>query len=337
MSNLFKKAAVYTDIHLGLKSNSLTHLTDCLNFTKWFIETAKKENCDICLFLGDFHNNRNTLNILTMNIGLQCMQLLNKAFDRIIMIPGNHDCFYRDNRSVHSIIWADKLSNIEVINKWHSEGDTIFVPWMVGNDHKKIASANAKYMFGHFELPNFLLNSQTRMPDVGEINSRDFIQVEKVFSGHFHIRQFRENITYIGNTFPLNYSDAWDDARGMMILEWGAEPIFKSWPDAPRYRIYTLSDIALHPEKLKPNTYARIQIDTDLTYEESNLIKETLVEKYKLREFSLIPFKEEYNGDIDIDANLSVQSVDSIVTSQITSLESDYYKTELLLKIYQDL
>ncbi len=29
MSNLFKKAAVFTDIHFGLKSNSLQHNQDC--------------------------------------------------------------------------------------------------------------------------------------------------------------------------------------------------------------------------------------------------------------------------------------------------------------------
>ena len=43
MANLFKKAAVCTDIHFGLKSNSQTHNDDCLNFIKWFIETAKAE------------------------------------------------------------------------------------------------------------------------------------------------------------------------------------------------------------------------------------------------------------------------------------------------------
>ena len=32
MSNLFKKAAVFTDIHWGLKSNSHQHNLDCENF-----------------------------------------------------------------------------------------------------------------------------------------------------------------------------------------------------------------------------------------------------------------------------------------------------------------
>ena len=42
MSNLFKKAAFFTDIHYGLKSNSLQHNQDCVNFVDWFIAKAKK-------------------------------------------------------------------------------------------------------------------------------------------------------------------------------------------------------------------------------------------------------------------------------------------------------
>ena len=58
MANLFKKAAVCTDIHFGLKSNSATHNDDCENFIKWFIKTAKEQGCETCFFTGDWHNNR---------------------------------------------------------------------------------------------------------------------------------------------------------------------------------------------------------------------------------------------------------------------------------------
>ena len=46
MTNLFKKAAVFTDIHFGLKSNSVTHNEDCLNFVKWATAKAKEEGED---------------------------------------------------------------------------------------------------------------------------------------------------------------------------------------------------------------------------------------------------------------------------------------------------
>jgi hypothetical protein len=58
MTNLFKKAAVFTDIHFGLKSNSQTHNDDCLDFVKWATAKAREQGCETCLFLGDWHNNR---------------------------------------------------------------------------------------------------------------------------------------------------------------------------------------------------------------------------------------------------------------------------------------
>ena len=45
----------------------------------------------------------------------------------------------------------------------------------------------------------------------------------------------RNNIVYIGNAFPHNYSDAGDTERGMMWLEWDAEPEFITWPEQPTY------------------------------------------------------------------------------------------------------
>ena len=74
-------------------------------------------------------------------------------------------------------------------------------------------------MFGHFELPYFKMNAMVEMPDVGGIQTDHFAGCGQVFSGHFHKRQMMKNVTYMGNSFPHNYADAWDDDRGMMVLE----------------------------------------------------------------------------------------------------------------------
>ena len=42
MSNLFRKAIVFTDIHFGLKSNSLLHNQDCSRFVDWIIKTGQE-------------------------------------------------------------------------------------------------------------------------------------------------------------------------------------------------------------------------------------------------------------------------------------------------------
>ncbi len=338
MANLFKKAAILTDIHFGLKSNSLLHNEDCSNFINWFVEKAKEEGCDTCIMMGDWHNNRAAINIVTLNYSLRALETLGKSFDRVFFIPGNHDLYYRDKRDIQSAEWARHIPNIEIINDFYQEGDVSIVPWLVGDDHKKIPKINAKYMFGHFELPHFYMNAMVAMPDTGEIQREDFRGVESVFSGHFHKRQVHKNITYVGNVFPHNYADAGDDDRGMMILEWGNAPVFYSWPGQPRYRVYNLSDALGTPEKLLlPGMHTRINIDVDISYEEASYIRETFVGTYKLRELTLIPIKNvDLNQNVAV-GNITFESVDTIVTNQLTNINSEQYDPNLLLDIYRHL
>jgi hypothetical protein len=338
MSNLFKKAAFLTDIHFGLKSNSHTHNKDCINFIKWFIRTAKEEECDTCFMLGDWHNNRAAINIVTLNYSLTALELLGQAFDRVFFIPGNHDLYYRDKRDIQSAEWAKHIPNIEVVNDFYEEGDVSIVPWLVGDDHKKIHKINAKYMFGHFELPNFYMNAMVKMPEHGELKNEHFGHVDHVFSGHFHKRQSGKNITYIGNCFPHNYADAGDDDRGMTILEWGKSPIFKSWPDQPRYRVFNLSNLLNNADSLlSPNMHCRVNIDIDISYEEASFIKETFVGTYNLRELTLNPIKNIDVGESIMLGNIAFESIDTIVTTQLTGITSDHYDLNLLLDIYRHL
>jgi len=336
MSNLFKKAAVFTDIHFGLKSNSTLHNEDCLAFVKWAVDKAKEEGCETCFFLGDWHNNRASINILTLSYSLKALEYMNDNFDQVYFIPGNHDLYYRDKRDVQSVEWAKHLPNVHICNDWFDSGDVVIAPWLVGDDHRKLLKKKGKYCFGHFELPGYYMNAMVQMPDVGEAKREDFVGFESVFTGHFHKRQTANNITYIGNCFPHNYADDGDDDRGMMILTWGEDPVYHAWPEQPTYRVLGLSSIVDNAEKLlRPKMHARINIDIDLSYEEANFIKETFMTTYKLRELSLIP-----NKSVDViegvPGEIKFESIDTIVQNQINAISSEHYDRNLLLDIYRN-
>ena len=338
MSNLFRRVVVFTDIHFGLKSNSQTHNEDCLEFVKWATELGRKHDCDTAMFLGDWHNHRASINIVTLNYSLRALEHLNANFDRVHFIPGNHDLYYRDRRDIQSVEWARHLSNINICNDWFQEGNVIIAPWLVGDDHRRIQKMSARYMFGHFELPHFKMNAMVEMPDHGEIGVDHFRGIEQVFSGHFHLRQQRQNVTYIGNCFPHNFSDAGDSQRGAMILEWGSEPVYHAWPDQPMYHVYRLSEIIDdHARLLRSRQHVRVELDINISYEEANYVKETFVRDYQLREMALIPNK---NAAVDLDlapGDVKFESVDQIVTAQLANISSDAYDPRLLLQIYQHL
>lgn len=338
MSNLFKKAAIFTDIHFGLKSNSTLHNEDCLDFVKWATAKARAEGCETCLFLGDWHNNRSTLNIVTLNYSLRALEHMNANFEHVYFIPGNHDLYYRDKRDIQSVEWARHLPNVEICNDWFSSGGVTIAPWLVGDDHRRLAKMSGQYLFGHFELPGYLMNAMVEMPDHGELQRDQLGGFGHVFTGHFHKRQTKKNITYIGNAFPHNYADASDDERGLTVLEWGQDPVYHAWPDQPTYRVYGLANLIDNAASLlRAKMHVRVNLDIEISYEEANFIKETFVRDYNLREMALIPNKTAGVGEDLAPGEVKFESVDQIVTDQLTNIESEFYDNKLLLKIYQTL
>ena len=336
---MFKKAAVFTDIHLGLKGNSKTHNQDCEEFVDWFIQQAHKNNCETAIFCGDWHHNRNSLNITTMDATIRSLEKLGKAFEQFFYFPGNHDLYYKDKRDIHSVEFGKHIPGITVVNEIYEQDDVCLVPWLVGEEWKKLQKVKARYMFGHFELPNFYMNALVKMPDHGDLKPEHFENQEYVFSGHFHKRQIQGKIHYIGNAFPHNYADVWDDDRGMMILdkENNKEPEYINWPNCPKYRTIALSDLLEDPDNIiKPKMYLRVTIDKPISYEEAQFIKETFINQYQCREITLIPQKqiEEISTDVDIS---KFESVDEIVSKEITAIDSDNFDKKTLLDIYNEL
>jgi len=336
---LFKKAAVFTDIHFGLKGNSRVHNDDCEAFIDWFIEQAQAAGCETGIFCGDWHHNRNALNLTTMDATIRCMEKLGAAFEKFYFFDGNHDLYYKDKRDVNSTAFAQYIPGITFIDEITTIDDVTLVPWLVGEEWKKLKEIDSKYIFGHFELPSFYMNAMVQMPDHGELRAEDFANQSYVFSGHFHKRQQQGVVHYLGNAFPHNYADAWDDERGMMILdkENDAEPVYINWPDCPKYRTTTLSRL-LDPNQniIKNNMYLRVTIDVPISYEEASFIKETYISQYKCREITLIPQKqiEEITTELDIS---TFESVDEIVSKEISAIDSDSFNKKLLLDIYNEL
>jgi|HigsolmetaGSP11D_1036233.scaffolds.fasta_scaffold00013_63 hypothetical protein len=338
MDQLFKKAFFFTDIHFGRQSNSAVALNDNLEFLKWSIDEAKTRGADVCIFGGDWHDNRHSLHVSTLRASVDGLQLLNDAFERTYFLPGNHDLFYRERRDVASIEFARLFPNITLIREPTTIGGVTFLPWLIGEEHKKVGEMKGRYTFAHLEMPGFLMNAKVEMPDTpNAVHKEDFRGQEYVFSGHFHMRQRKDNIVYTGNVMPFDFSDNWHEDRGMMLLEWGRDPEFFAWPDQPLFRTMKLSEVLENEAKLlKPKLTARITLDIEISYEEATVIRDTFVQRYALRKMELIqqsaqPEQNEFNTEV------AFQSVDQIVIDGLMSMTGNGVKSEVLVELYKSL
>jgi len=177
-----------------------------------------------------------------------------------------------------------------------------------------------------------------QMPDHGELRAEDFNGPDYIFSGHFHKRQENNRVIYIGNAFPHNYSDAGDDERGMMTLEWGGEPKFINWSNCPKYRSIKLSDLIDQKDTImKGKMHFKVNLDIDISFEEANFIKETFMKDYNIREISLIQDKVNLEGTAGEILDSTFESVDQIVTDSLVNIESEQFDRSILLEIYNEL
>jgi hypothetical protein len=253
------------------------------------------------------------------------------------MILGNHDLYFKDKLDTHSIPYASEFSNIKVIDTTTTIGDFCFIPWLVGDEWKAVSNITAPYVFCHAEIASFMMNEYTPMPDHGKLNINSFPNQKLVFSGHFHKRQRKGNIWYMGNPFPHDFADVGDDDRGLMIWEPGKQPEFRQWHAAPKYRKYNLSEIISNPAKHIDNkTFATVNIDAKINYEESTFIKELLENQLNALDITFTNKADTIDDTVE-DESLDFESVDSIVVSYIKSIESNSMDTNTLIAIYQGL
>ena len=91
-----------------------------------------------------------------MDASLRSLEKLGKAFENFYFFPGNHDLYFKDKRDIHSVEFGKFIPGITIVNEVTTIGEVTMVPWMIGDEWKKVTKIKAKYMFGHFELPTTL-------------------------------------------------------------------------------------------------------------------------------------------------------------------------------------
>jgi calcineurin-like phosphoesterase family protein len=282
---------MFTDIHFGKKNNSLQHNQDCLDFVTWFCNRVKEDPAIThVVFLGDWFENRNSVNVMTLNFAHEALKLLNALDKPVYIIIGNHDLYHRENRKIFSTKVFEDLQNINLVSEPMVVNETFLMcPFLFKHEYPDLAKYNKlPYWFGHFEFRNFVVTGSDRRMEHGP-DHKQFAGPTYIFSGHFHKRQANDNVIYLGNTFPMDYGDAWDDARGMCVLNTADDVVdFIDWEAGPKYRKVKLSDVLsdatlVFPEKCR----VRCMIDVDIGYSEAQTLREEMVKQLGLREFSL--------------------------------------------------
>ena len=333
------KYVIFSDIHFGLKSNSDEYNKECLEFLEFvknWSETHLTEPYET-IFMGDWYNNRNSINVKTLNYGKEGLVILSNIGDRQYVLLGNHDLYFLDKRDIHSIVVPDEATGIEVITEPIMKDNILLVPWLIGDENLKdlIAEHNPDYVFGHFEIPSFKFNQQVVME--GEYNPFDYQGPKMIYSGHFHTMSEKDNIKYIGNCFSQTFADVNDwHNKGFIVLdtETGEEQRVE-FKLAPKYYVSNISEF--NPPDDLNNAYVKLindkRLDNETIYKLINALKET----GRFREIQIIPVELDITGEEESIELKDIGNMNTIIPTMLSKVEMEGIDPNKLINIYNNL
>lgn len=343
---MYKKVAMLTDIHFGRKNNSEVHNQDCLDYLEWFCKNISKDKeIDAIFFLGDWHEHRSAINGMTLHYSEIGANMLNALGKPVYFVVGNHDLYFRNTRDIFTTVIFDKLENFTLVNEpiVLKDNSCVIAPFLFEEEYDEFFKKYKEYdvIAGHFEFKGFVLTGETFVKEDGPDPSK-YSKQKKIFSGHYHKRQSKHNVHYIGNTFPADFSDANDLERGMAVYDFRTDDVkYINWPECPKYIKTKLSDVLKNPSKvLDENARVKVVVDQEISLSENNEIKKLLTEKYGLREMVL---EEQVSTEVELTdieqeiEDLKLTDLSDIVPELLKRIKSDKIDSTKLVEIYRKL
>lgn len=222
------KIAIIGDLHFGVRGDSLNfHEFYERFYSEVFFPYLIKNNIKTVLQLGDLFDRRKYTNHVTL---YESSKYFFSKFDeyniQLITLLGNHDLFFRNSLEISSSgLFLNQFKNVTVINKpeiINIQGEDITViPWICDENYAEcvnlIESSKTNICVGHFEIENFKMYKGGINCEHG-LKTELFKNFEYVWSGHFHHKSSRSNISYLGTPYPMTWQD-YGDQKGFHIFD----------------------------------------------------------------------------------------------------------------------
>ena len=220
----YNRIFMISDLHFGVRANSLEWLENQLEFFYQFYIPYLKENLqkgDILFVLGDWFDNRQLLDINVMNKSIDLIFDLSEILP-VYFMTGNHDIYKKNDTDVNSLAAFRFIPNVAIFEDpaiiTNGNNKILVLPW-IGNGEKEEAYAKANkadYVFAHTDIAGFKYDNGFHIRKGARLQKLP--GVKRLYSGHIHKRQEHKNSVYIGSPYSTKRSDI-GNKKGVYILD----------------------------------------------------------------------------------------------------------------------
>jgi DNA repair exonuclease SbcCD nuclease subunit len=337
----YKRIFMISDLHFGVRANSIEWIENQLNFFYNFYIPYLKENKkdgDILFVLGDWFDNRQLLDINVMNKSIDLI------FDLADIMPvyfmtGNHDIYKKNDTDVNSLAAFRFIPNVTIFEDplviTNGNSKILVLPW-IGNGEREESYAKSNksdYIFAHTDIAGFKYDNGFQIKKGARLQKLP--GVKRLYSGHIHKRQEHRGSVYIGSPYSTKRSDI-GNKKGFYILDTDTNeqefilntisPIFQ------RIDLEELMEMTLEKAyKILENNYTDI-IVPDKYIQLFNLTR--FIDLLSGCSYKKIETRGEKNViDESFGEILDGEEIKDIVTLLENSIESFEYNMEMIAKL----
>ena len=219
------KIALINDTHFGARGDSQLFFDYFMKFfDDVFFPYLKENDIKTVIHAGDLMDRRKFVNLNILNqVRNKFIKVLKDENIDFHCILGNHDVYYRNTNEVNSVreLFGDDIHLYETPDVTNFDGLNIaFLPWVNKENQEEsikfIKNVAAPIIIGHLEFDGYEV--MRGIYHQGGMDSKLFERFEKVYSGHFHCRQEKDNIYYMGTQYQITFSDL-NETKGFHIFD----------------------------------------------------------------------------------------------------------------------
>lgn len=328
------KVAIITDTHFGVRKGSqLFHNYFQEFYDGTFFHTLDSRSIDTVVHCGDCFDVRKGIDYWSLDWAkTHFFDPLRERGIKLHIIIGNHDIFYRESLSIHAPgLNLREYDNITI----HDRPETVsikdclyfMVPWICNGNAEEftqqLESTDADVCFGHLELAGFYANKDYKC-DHGT-DPKIFNKFDRVFSGHFHKKSKKGNITYLGNPYQLYWNDE-GETRGFHIFDTKTHEVeFIKNPLEMFHKIHFNSGELVNPNKYE-NSFIKVIVGEGVTPINVSNLTDSLYDN-GCHDVKIIE-----SVNIDVDEDVEVESEDTLttLTNYVNAMEDNMNKQNLI-------
>jgi DNA repair exonuclease SbcCD nuclease subunit len=331
-----RKVAIITDTHFGVRKGSQIFHDYFENFyTETFFPLLDDLGISSVIHMGDVFDVRKSIDYWSLDWAKRVFfSPLQERGIKLHTIVGNHDIFYKNSLTLNApglnLMEYDNITVYDSPTTANVEGTEVFiVPWICEGNAELFAgelhSSNARVCMGHLELAGFYANKEYQCQH--GTDPKVFNQFDRVFSGHFHKKSTRGNITYLGNPYQIYWNDE-GETRGFHIYDLDTGELeFVPNPTPMFHKIYydESKSKLFNPNKYK-DSYIKIVVEGTSTPKKLA----SLVDKLYQVGVHDIKVIESLRADVDDEVELEGEDTLTTLTNYVNALDEQVDKSSVI-------